>query len=63
MLFGIHDTDRADEMYGDLAIDVEIEGDLTDEEREAVGDYYRRSPVYTLMTLAQPNSPTVEFAD
>ncbi|MFC4988126.1 OsmC family protein [Saliphagus infecundisoli] len=63
MLFGIHDTDRADEMYDDLEIEIEVEGDLTDEQREAVGDYYRRSPVYTLVTLAQPNSPTVEFAD
>ncbi|SEH12391.1 OsmC-like protein [Natronorubrum sediminis] len=61
MLFGIHDTDRADEMYGELEIDVEVTGDLTPEEQSAVRDYPKRSPVYTLVTLEQPNRPRVEF--
>ncbi|OIB59149.1 OsmC family protein [Natrialba sp. SSL1] len=60
MLFGIHDLDRADEMYGELEIEVDVTGDLTAEEQAAVQAYPQRSPVYTLITLAQPNTPTVE---
>lgn len=63
MLFGVHDTDRAEEMYGGLAIDVDVTGaDLSDEDVEKVAEYYRRSPVYTLITLAQPNEPTVNVS-
>ncbi|ELY60095.1 OsmC family protein [Natronococcus amylolyticus DSM 10524] len=61
MLFGIHDVDRAHEMYGELEIDVEVTGDLTAEEKMVVRDYPKRSPVYTLVTLEHPNRPTVEF--
>jgi hypothetical protein len=60
MLFGIHDVDRADEMYGDLRIDVDVTGsDLSDEDVVAIEQFYKRSPVYTLVTLAHPNEPTV----
>ncbi|XVH30437.1 OsmC family protein [Haloferacaceae archaeon DSL9] len=60
MLFGVHDVDRADEMYGELEIDVDVVGDdLTDEEIAKVEAYYKRSPVYTLVTLAHPNEPRV----
>lgn len=60
MLFGIHDVDRADEMYGELEIDVEVTGtDLTEADVEKVSEYYHRSPVYTLVTLAHPNEPNV----
>ncbi|RKD94695.1 OsmC family protein [Halopiger aswanensis] len=62
MLFGIHEIDRADEMYGELEIDVEVTGDLTPEERTLVREYPKRSPVYTLVTLEHPNRPRVEFA-
>lgn len=61
MLFGSHDVDRAHEMYGELEIDVEVTGELTAKERMAVRDYPKRSTVYTLMTLEQPNRPNVEF--
>lgn len=58
MLFGIHDTDRADELFGEREIDVDVTGhDLTDEDVERVGRYPKRSPVYTLVTLAHENSP------
>jgi hypothetical protein len=60
MLFGIHGVDRADEMYGELQIDVDVTGTgLSDDDVEKVKEYYRRSPVYTLVTLAQPNQPNV----
>ncbi|MDG5817281.1 OsmC family peroxiredoxin [Natronococcus sp. A-GB7] len=61
MLFGIHDVDRAHQMYGELEIDVEVTGELTAEEKMAVREYPKRSPVYTLVTLEQPNRPTIEF--
>ncbi|MGM0591357.1 MAG: OsmC family protein [Halobacteriota archaeon] len=60
MLFGILDTDKADEMYGELTIDVDVSGtNLTDDGVEKIEGYYRRSPVYTLVALAHPNEPTV----
>lgn len=59
LLFGVHDLDRADEMFGDLAIDVDVTGDLTDEELERVREYPYRSPVYNLVTGAHPSDPNV----
>ncbi|TYL40563.1 osmotically inducible protein OsmC [Natronococcus pandeyae] len=61
MLFGIHDIDRAHDMYGELEIDVEVMGDLTPEEKIAVRNYPKRSPVYNLVTLEHPNVPNVDF--
>ncbi len=61
MLFGIHDVDRAHEMYGELEIDVEVTGALTPEERSMVREFYVRSPVYTLVTLEHPNRPKIDF--
>ncbi|WP_254531972.1 OsmC family protein [Natrinema gelatinilyticum] len=62
MLFGIHDVDSAHEVYGELEIDVEVTGDLTDAEKAAVREYYKRSPVYNLVTLEHPNRPKVDFS-
>lgn len=61
MLFGIHDLDAAEDMYGELEIDVDVTGDLTPEERAIVRDFPKRSPVYTLVTLEHPNRPRVEI--
>ncbi|MEY7849499.1 OsmC family protein [Natrarchaeobius sp. A-rgal3] len=61
MLFGIHDVDSADEMYGELEIDVDVTGDLSPADRSAIREYPMRSPVYTLITLEQPNRPNVAF--
>lgn len=36
VLFGIHDVDRVDDVYGELEIDVTVTGDLTPEERSLV---------------------------
>lgn len=61
MLFGIHDIDRADEMYGELEIDVDVTGDMTSEEMSMVREFPMRSPVYNLVTLEHPNRPRVEI--
>jgi hypothetical protein len=60
ILFGIHDTDRADEMFGEPEIEVEVTGsDLSDEDAAKIEGYPERSPVYSLVTLAHENSPDV----
>jgi uncharacterized OsmC-like protein len=60
VLFGIHDTDRAEEMFGEPQIDVEVTGgELSDEDVERIAGYPKRSPVYNLVTLAHENSPDV----
>ncbi|RXK50166.1 OsmC family protein [Halorientalis pallida] len=60
VLFGIHDTDRADEMFDEPIIEVEVTGsDLSDEDVERIREYPKRSPVYNLVTLAHPNDPAV----
>lgn len=60
VLFGIHDVDRADEMYERPRIEVEVTGDdLTDEDRERIREFPKRSPVYNLVTLAHENTPDV----
>ncbi|ELY44678.1 OsmC family protein [Natronorubrum sulfidifaciens] len=61
MLFGVHDADRAHEMYGELEIDIAVAGDLTPDEQSAVREYPKRSPVYNLVTLEHPNRPNVEI--
>lgn len=61
VLFGIHDVDRVDDVYGELEIDVTVTGDLTPEERSLVRDFPKRSPVYALVTLEHPNRPNVEI--
>jgi uncharacterized OsmC-like protein len=61
MLFGIHDIDRAHDMYGELEIDVNVTGDLTTAERSMVREFPKRSPVYNLVTLEHPNRPNVQI--
>ena len=60
LLFGVHDLDRADEMYDEPLLDVTVTGeDLGDEEIEKIKEFPKRSPVYNLVTLAHPNEPSV----
>lgn len=60
LLFGIHDVDRADEMYDEPGIEVEVTGEnITDDERAKIAEFPKRSPVYNLVTLAHPNAPDV----
>jgi uncharacterized OsmC-like protein len=61
MLFGIHDVDRAHDMYGELEIDVNVTGNLTTAERSMVRQFPKRSPVYNLVTLEHPNRPNVQI--
>ncbi|MDJ1432456.1 OsmC family protein [Halostagnicola sp. A-GB9-2] len=61
VLFGIHDMDRVQDMYGELEIDVAVTGDLTAGERSMVREFPRRSPVYNLVTFEHPNRPRVEI--
>lgn len=60
VLFGHADADRASEMLGEPAIEVEIHGDdLDDADREKLADYYRRSPVFDMLTSPHPTEPSV----
>lgn len=56
LFLGIHDLDKAEEMYGEPQIEIEVTGaDLSDEDTERIAEYPKRSPVYNLVTHAQPN--------
>jgi len=60
VFLGIHDVDRADEMYEAPRIEVEVTGEnLSDEDKAKIAEYPQRSPVYRLITDAQPNEPDV----
>lgn len=60
VLFGIHDIDQADGLFGEPQIDVEVTGDdLTDDDAEMIKEFPKRSPVYNLITLEHPNTPDV----
>jgi uncharacterized OsmC-like protein len=53
-------TDERDEALGDPEIEVDIRGgDLDDADREKLASYYRRSPVYDMLTHDHPNDPSV----
>jgi len=54
VLFGIHDADRADEMYGDIHLEVTVTApDLSPEEIKQLSTYPARSPTYNLIMGAQ----------
>jgi len=56
VFLGIHDLDMAEEMYEEPRIEIEVTGgDLSDEDRAKIAEYPKRSPVYRLITDAQPN--------
>lgn len=60
VLFDLDDVDMAETFFDEPMIDVDVTGDLTDEEVAKVREFPKRSPVYNLVTLAHPNSPNVE---
>ncbi|WP_435360117.1 OsmC family protein [Haloarchaeobius sp. DFWS5] len=63
VLLGIHDVDRADEMLGDLSIEVQVTGtDLTEAEIDRIKTFPQRSPVFNLLTRAHPSEPAVHVA-
>lgn len=56
LFLGIHDLDMAEEMYDEPRIEVEVTGtDLSDEDKAKIAEFPQRSPVYRLITDAQPN--------
>ncbi len=60
VLFGIHDVDRADDMYGDIHLGVEVTApELSAGEIKQLSTYPARSPVYNLLTRGQTD--TVEM--
>lgn len=60
VLFGIHDVDQADGLFGEPEIEVEVTGTDIDAEDEAlIEEFPKRSPVYNLVTLAHENTPDV----
>ena len=60
VLFGLKDAEQSDEVFGEPSIDVEVHGtDLDDEDVAAIEGYYRRSPVWALVTHDHPNDPDV----
>ncbi|SFB72230.1 OsmC-like protein [Halobiforma haloterrestris] len=61
VLFGIHDAERAHDMFGELEMDVKVTGDLTAEERSMVRGFPARSPVFNLVTLEHPIRPNTEI--
>ncbi|HKJ59442.1 MAG TPA: OsmC family protein [Halobacteriales archaeon] len=57
VLFSLADLNEADDVYGNLTADVEIEGDGVDPDQ--IDEWARRAPVYTLVSLAQDVNLTV----
>jgi uncharacterized OsmC-like protein len=64
VFLGLDETSDADgartDMYGDLQIDVQVDGpDLDDETLDTIQTWIDRSPVYNLLSLGHAASPTV----
>lgn len=60
VFLGIHDLDMAEEMYEEPRIEIEVTGEnLSEEDKAKIAEYPKRSPVYNLITNAQPNEPNV----
>ncbi|WP_435334536.1 OsmC family protein [Haloarchaeobius sp. TZWWS8] len=63
VLFGIQDVDKAGEMLGDLEIEVQVTGtDLSEADVERIKTFPQRSPVFNLLTRANPSEPTVHVS-
>ncbi len=63
VLLGIDDVDEADTTFGDLRIAVEVDGESVDEDDlAAIEELVQRSPVYTLLALANSSDTSVEVA-
>ncbi|WP_439028197.1 OsmC family protein [Haloarchaeobius sp. DT45] len=63
VLLGVHDTDRAGEMLGDLDIEVQVTGsNLSEADIERIETFPQRSPVFNLLTRSHPTEPTVHVS-
>ncbi|MDX2481257.1 MAG: OsmC family protein [Desulfuromusa sp.] len=60
VLLGIDGLDKRDQIYGNIAINVEIEGpNLTEKQRLFLSQQAKRSPVFNLIALAQKMDTTL----
>lgn len=57
------DVERADRMFEDIDVEIEVGGDVSEAERERLEAGARRSPVWTLMSMAHDMEPRVSRAD
>lgn len=62
VLLGIDGLDKRDQIYGNIAIDVEIEGpNLTEQQRVFLSEQTKRSPVFNLVALAHKMDTTIKI--
>lgn len=62
VLLGIDGLEKRGEIYGEIAIDVEIEGpDLTEKQRIFLSEQTKRSPVFNLVALAHEMNTTLKI--
>ncbi len=60
VFLGLKDLDERDEIFGQISIDVEIEGpDLSEADRKLLAQHAKRSVVFNLVALAHDTEPTV----
>jgi uncharacterized OsmC-like protein len=61
---GVKDLDQRDEIYGQITIDVELEGDdLTEADRDLLAKQAMRSPAFNLIALAHDIQPKLTITD
>lgn len=61
---GVQDLDQRDETYGQITIDVELEGDnLTQADRDLLATQAMRSPAFNLIALAHDIEPKLTIPD
>jgi uncharacterized OsmC-like protein len=62
VLLGIDGLDKRDQIYGKIAVNVEIEGpDLTEDQRVFLNEQAKRSPVFNLVALAHEMDTTLSI--
>lgn len=55
----IHDVDRSEEAFDDIRVEIEVSGDLSEEEADILAAGAKRSPVWGLMHFAHEMEPVV----
>jgi len=63
VLLGVRPTEEREHLVGEPSVEVVVHGeDLTDADEERLAAMIDRSPVYALVTLPHPTTPTVTVA-
>lgn len=57
------DLDQAEGMFDNIDVEIEVSGDISEEQRELLETGARRSPVWTLLSKANEMEPRVSIAD